>query len=55
MNLCRNKVFYGGMDAEEAKYVSAEMGEDLQIEKTVTYERSADKLPFCASHPGKAR
>ncbi len=47
MNLCRNKVFYGGMDAEEAKYVSAEMGEDLQIEKTVTYERSAAlKLPF---------
>ena len=32
MNL-QKQSFLGGMDAEEAKYVSAEMGEDLQIER----------------------
>lgn len=47
MNLCRNKIFYGGMDAEEAKYISAEMGESLQSENATTYNKSAAfKMPW---------
>ncbi|MBS4020872.1 MAG: TraM recognition domain-containing protein [Dethiobacter sp.] len=47
MNLCRNKVFYGGMDAEEAKYISQEMGTIIKHEKAITYAKSvAFKMPW---------
>lgn len=37
MNLCRNKIFFGGMDGEDAKYISRELGDSPSIQKTYTY------------------
>jgi polyhydroxyalkanoate synthesis regulator phasin len=40
MNLCRNKVFFGGMNAEEAKYLAAELGSSIQAEEAVTVQKT---------------
>lgn len=37
MNLCRNKVFFGGMDGEDARYISKELGDMAVTHQSYTY------------------
>jgi hypothetical protein len=38
LNLCRNKVVFGGMDSEEAKYFAREFGETLEKDVQVQHD-----------------